>query len=57
MTALEQGNRRAEINGQRVAFYRMSGRIRRTKCPIWWVDTESPELLAADWVFRAKLPN
>lgn len=59
MTALEGGNRRAEIEPGFVVFLRMTGRVRRSKQPVWYVRCTSErraKRLAREWVESAKLP-
>jgi hypothetical protein len=56
MIALEQGNRRAEIEVNFVIFLRITGNVRRSKQAVWFVPCTS-ERLASEWVDKAKLPH
>jgi hypothetical protein len=56
--AHENGNRRAEIDGNVVTFHRMSGKVRRSKHQVWKVVTDDirrARRLAKRWVNQAKL--
>jgi len=56
--AIEQGNRRAEIEDGFVVFLRMSGRVRRSKQPVWFLPCASKRKarrLAKRWVSEGKL--
>lgn len=54
----EQDNRRAEVNGPVVGYFRMSGNARRSKTPIWsqeYDDERTAERLAKRWAFKGKM--
>jgi hypothetical protein len=54
----EHANRRAEIDGTIVSFFRLTGDKRRSKAPCWWkscVTEQQAEWLAARWAFRGKI--
>lgn len=56
--SFECQNRRAEIIGNRVVFLRMSGNVRRSKVPLWFVeddDIKRLRRLARRWTRQAKL--
>jgi hypothetical protein len=56
--ALEQGNRRAEIEGGFVVFLRVSGNVRRSKQAVWFVKCENvrrARYLARRWVQEGRL--
>ena len=57
MIAIEQGNRRAEIDGSIVSFFRLSGDKRRSKTPVWWVIADNAETVATDWALHRRLPR
>ena len=53
MTAIEHGNRRAEIEAGYVVFLRMSGSVRRSKRPVWFCPCKNKRRamkLAKRWV-------
>ena len=59
MMAIEQGNRRAEIEPGFVVFLRVSGNVRRSKRVVWHVPCTSErkaKKLARDWVGLCRLP-
>lgn len=54
----EQDNRRAEVAGRAVSYYRMSGNARRSKMPIWhqeYEDERTADRLARRWAFKGKM--
>jgi hypothetical protein len=54
----EQDNRRAEVNGASVQFFRVSGNSRRSKSGVWFTtcDNENQaKRLARRWAFRGRL--
>lgn len=56
--ALEQGNRRAEIEGGFVVFLRVTGNVRRSKQAVWFVECDNvrrARYLARRWVQSGKL--
>ncbi|MCE9565816.1 MAG: hypothetical protein K8U57_27645 [Planctomycetes bacterium] len=56
--AVEQGDRRAEIEDGFVVFFRVTGNVRRSKQAVWWVECENirrARWLAREWVIRGKL--
>lgn len=56
--AIEQGNRRAEMDGTFVVFFRMTGNVRRTKQPVWFMqcgDLRRARRLMRRWVRAGKL--
>jgi hypothetical protein len=57
--AFESGNRRAEINENRVTFLKLSGNVRRSKHSVWppivVEDIKKARRLARAWVFKARL--
>lgn len=60
MIAVECGNRRAEMDGHHVVFLRITGNVRRSKQPVWFIPCTSErraKRLASEWVDKAKLPH
>jgi hypothetical protein len=58
--ALESGNRRAEMDGQFVVFFRVTGQVRRSKKAVWFVESQGPRkdrYLARRWVRDCRLPK
>jgi hypothetical protein len=58
--AIEQGNRRAEIESNYVIFLRVTGRVRRSKQTVWFVECENirhARYLARRWLAAAELPR
>lgn len=59
MTAVfEHENRRAEVDGGIVSFFRLSGDVRRSKRPVWWkscVTEQQAKWLAERWVYRCEI--
>lgn len=56
--AYESGNRRAEIEGDIVVFSRVTGDVRRSKQPFWWVacaDPSKAKRMAQRWVNHGKM--
>lgn len=56
--AYESGNRRAEIDGEIVVFSRVTGNVRRSKKPFWWVtcaDARKAKAMAQRWVNHGKM--
>jgi hypothetical protein len=56
--AIEQGNRRAEIEDGFVVFLRVTGNVRRSKQPVWFCSCDKPKrarYLARRWVIDGKL--
>lgn len=54
----EHDNRRAEVDGTIVSFFRLTGDKRRSKAPWWWkscISPEQAEWLAQRWAYRGKL--
>jgi hypothetical protein len=56
--ALERGNRRAEIDENFVTFFRLTGKVRRTKRGVWKYQAENIKRarhLARRWIMDGKL--
>lgn len=54
----EHENRRAEIDGTIVSFFRLTGDVRRSKAAVWWkscVTEQQAEWLAQRWAYRGLL--
>jgi hypothetical protein len=57
--AVELGNRRAEIEDGFVVFLRVTGRVRRSKQTVWFVECANirrARYLARRWLTAAELP-
>jgi len=56
--AYEAGNRRAEVDGAAVAFFRVTGKVRRSKHGFWHCvcpDVNAARRLAVKWMRTGKL--
>ncbi|MBP3955427.1 hypothetical protein J8F10_09050 [Gemmata sp. G18] len=54
----EHGNRRAEVDGAIVSFFRLSGDKRRSKFACWWKScgtAQQAEWLAERWAYRGEI--
>jgi hypothetical protein len=60
MITLENGNRRAERDGNFLVFLKLTGNVRRSKRVVWsWYcpSERAAKRLAEAWVYRADLPR
>ena len=56
----EQGNRRAEVHGTAVQYFRITGAKKKGLVGVWFCECEDEKhanRLAERWAFRGKIPK